>query len=522
MSISSTPSRADRFASLTGSAPGVLDSRLSYAVIGAAALLFFYLHLFRPPFVPIFHPGDQTLYLEHAERMLHGEVLYRDLFQFNLPGTEYLYEWLFRGFGVQMWVGDLALLLALTGVTVMVYALARLVLHGMAALLPVAAFLVICQRSAIDGSHHWYSTLLVLLAIYLIAKFQTTLSYGLAGTLLALATMFTTSRGPAVAAGVSLFFLWKYRGLRNASKAIAALLVPLAVEVGAVLVYLANMAGTKTIFDSLLVFPLRYYSKGLANDPSVFFDQFHHVLPLRPLSVLMVIHWFAIDVAAPLFVILFLARCFRHRTKIVNAPSRSQTLILYALAGGFALLAAANAPAAPRLNCGSAFAYILAAAMLVDLGRKRLITAVLAFALAAGLAEAAAAVHRPKYVFTGPRGPVAFLDRNHCQGFAMVYSLARPGDELANDTELGFVLGLKDPAATPWVESDEYTRPEQVAALMGKLEQRPVRFVIMDDDDPAGVRPGDNLAPLRAYLSQHYHLLESDSENNSIYILNAP
>ena len=78
-----TPTAPDSFAR---------NPRWLHAALGLGAATFFYLHMFRFPAIPIWHDGGQAMYLEHAERMLHGEVLYRDLFQFNLPGTEYLYE----------------------------------------------------------------------------------------------------------------------------------------------------------------------------------------------------------------------------------------------------------------------------------------------------------------------------------------------------------------------------------------------------------------------------------------------
>lgn len=501
------------------SVKSIRNARWPYAALGGASLLFFYLHLFRFPFVPIFHPGDETEYLEHAERMLHGEVLYRDLFQFNLPGTEYLYEFLFHVFGVRLWVGNLALLLTLTAVTVTVYALARLVLRGPEALLSAVGFLVICQRSAIDGTHHWYSALLVLLAIYVAARFQTKASYGFAGALLGLATIFTTTRGITAAAGVCLFFLWRDRGGRNSFKAIAALLGPLILVVGTVLAYLAVVAGPKTIFDSLIVFPLKYYPKGAANDPSIFFEQLRGAMPIRPLSVLLVLHWLAIDIAAPVVVILFLVNCFRRRSEELRQSQRLQTLLLYTFVGGCALLAVAGAPSAPRLNCGAAFAYILATAILAEMGKRRLIVAALVMALTVGVAEASVAVVRPQYVFTGPRGPIAVFDRNRRDAIEWVGSMSHPRDRLFGDTDMNLVLDLRNPAAIQWVESDAYTRPEQVTALLERIEQTNTRFIVWEDDGSAGAAPDDSLAPFRAYLRLHYHAAPFEGEN-FLYILN--
>ena len=56
-----------------------------------AALVFLYLSVFIPPATPIYLPGDASVYLLNAQRMLEGESIYRDFFQHTLPGTELFY-----------------------------------------------------------------------------------------------------------------------------------------------------------------------------------------------------------------------------------------------------------------------------------------------------------------------------------------------------------------------------------------------------------------------------------------------
>lgn len=82
--------------------------RWPYVALGVGAAIFFYLQLFHFPFVPIWtNDQDGTIFLCNAARMVHGDVLYRDLFQFNLPGTEYLYYFLFLCFGIRLWIAPL-------------------------------------------------------------------------------------------------------------------------------------------------------------------------------------------------------------------------------------------------------------------------------------------------------------------------------------------------------------------------------------------------------------------------------
>ena len=70
--------------------------------IGSA--IFCWFSLFRLSGTPIWTGGDQTMWLEDGQRMLFGEVLYRDFFQMTFPGTELLYYWAFRLFGLRTWM----------------------------------------------------------------------------------------------------------------------------------------------------------------------------------------------------------------------------------------------------------------------------------------------------------------------------------------------------------------------------------------------------------------------------------
>jgi 4-amino-4-deoxy-L-arabinose transferase-like glycosyltransferase len=481
------------------------QAKWPYLEVGIVAAIFFYLHLYRFPFLPIWHWGDQSVFLDHAERMLDGAVLYRDLFQLNLPGTEYLYYWLFLCFGVRLWIAPLIVFVALTASTLLVYSLARAVLRGWAALLPVAAFLVICQRISMDGTHHLYSTLLVFAAVSLVVRARNTLWLCGAGALLGLATLFTSGRGVSVAAGVCVFFIWKFRDWRKASQSIAALLLPLIAAVSAALTYLATTVAPRALFESLVVFPMHYFSAGRFNTPAMFFAELNSALPLRPHSVLFVGLWLATKATVPLLFIAFIARRLLFKPIERRGSRSNQALVLYFFAGSFELLAQAGSLSQARLNCAAAFAYILGAAMLHDSGKRRLIGAALAITGLIGLAEVTAAVIHPVEKFDSPRGSVVFLRGERYEMVAWLFRNAHPGDRLFGDPDLNFVLGLANPAEVQWVEYDAFTRPEQVSKLLIALDRYPTRFFIWDDVmDRSG--PGDNLQPLRVYLKEHYHL----------------
>ena len=481
-----------------------------YFLVAAGTALFTYLHVFRFPFVPIWHMGDESSYLDHADRMLHGQILYKDLFQFNFPGTEYLYYFIFRCCGLHLWAGHLAFLITVTAVNVLIFALARVVLSGAAAILPSIAFLGICVRSNLDGTHHWYSNAFALLAVYLIARERTTRRIQLAGGLLGMATLFTSTRGIAIAVGLALFLFWEFRDWRVAAKACTNLLVPFAATVGLALAYLVRLAGSRVLFDSLVVFPLRYYPAGAANSFSVYYDPLLVSGPFKLSLILGIGQWFATSGALPILLVVFAVMFVRSRANALPTSVSNRTLVLYATVSLFALLAAIGAPSAPRLNCALAFAYILGAAMLSKAGNQKLAATFLAVLFVVCLAEMTAALVRPVYFVNGPRGRIAFFTADRREYVDWFILNTHPGDLLFGDVDINFLLGLENPAAIQWLERDAYTRPEQVSALIHALELRNTRFVVYYESYGQGSE--DNLQPIRDYLKLHYRVVEKRSD----------
>lgn len=491
-----------------------------HAALACVAALFMYVHLFHGFLVPIDHTGDEYIFLDHAERMLHGKVLYRDISQFNLPGVEYLYYFLFRLFGVKIWLGTLVYLLASTGVTLMVYSLSRLVLEDYAALVPATIFLTVCQRITIDATHHWYTTLFILIAIYLAARGRNLFWIGCAGAALALATLFTSVIGVSVAAGVSLYYLVKIHDWKRAFKTVAILLLPFATILTATITYLASIAGTRVLFNSLLIFPLRYYSAGYSNNASVYFEALRQFSFLHLSSALALSVWFAINLTVPMIFLLFAFTRFRHNTGDMYKDSRNRILLLYAVTGVFALLPVMGALSAPRMSCATAFAYILGVAMYQDLQKPRLVQAALGFSIVLLLAEVAIAITRPAFTIKGPRGEFAIYDQRTGEYLALIAAHARPGDRYFGDPQVSFLLGLENPSKLEWVEPNNYTRPEQVVDLVNTLALKPTRFIGWSEDCNQYQGPGDHLQILRAYLREHYHPMAAEGAGSEVLVLN--
>src|SRR5690606_13127069 len=75
-----------------------------------ATVVFIYILLFKLPYYPFYFEADQLIFLYNADRIMAGEKMYLDFFQFTFPGGQVLYVILFSIFGLHYWVLPLATL----------------------------------------------------------------------------------------------------------------------------------------------------------------------------------------------------------------------------------------------------------------------------------------------------------------------------------------------------------------------------------------------------------------------------
>ena len=96
----------------------------------------------------LFGTNDEGIYLDTANRMLHGERLYAAFFGYMSPGVYWVQEAFLRVFGVNMMAGRLPVLLYFSVECAMVYWLtARLASRGAALVHGIRLF-----RASIRGS----------------------------------------------------------------------------------------------------------------------------------------------------------------------------------------------------------------------------------------------------------------------------------------------------------------------------------------------------------------------------------
>ena len=173
-----------------------------------AALIFFlsvvYLCLFRQ--YTTMEP-DEGIILQGAQRILHGQVLYRDFFSFLTPGSFYLHALLFRIFGSTFAVPRTALAFMGGGYALVAYLLARRVCSRSSALLAVALLTITTLPYRFLALHNWDSTLLACMALYCAVRMIESrgVAWALAlGSLVAITTLFEQSKGAGLGLGLLL------------------------------------------------------------------------------------------------------------------------------------------------------------------------------------------------------------------------------------------------------------------------------------------------------------------------------
>ncbi len=262
---------------------------------------------------------DEGILLEGAQRILQGQVLYRDFFGFYTPGSYYGLALLFRLFGDSVLTGRVALLLEGALMAALTYLLARRVTARWAALLAAYAGAAITLPFEFIILHNWDSTLLAYVTLYAAVWWLERphwASAGAVGLFAALTCLDEQSKGAGLVLGLLAAGLWlarrrEWRRRFRAPQAWAAG-AGFAVPVLATVAYFARQGAWRATVADVL-WPLRHYNADNALSYGYMF--FRADIPARgtwltkavaalvfsPHLAILLLPWIGLGVAAALW-----------------------------------------------------------------------------------------------------------------------------------------------------------------------------------------------------------------------------
>lgn len=209
---------------------------------------------------------DEGIILQGAQRILHGQVLYRDYFSFYTPGSYYFLAAIFRIFVDSFFVARATLVVYGGLFAVFAYWMARRTCSRNNSLLIAYLAIVTCLPWRFMVLHNWDSTLWLCASLYCAVQFVRTPSRLLAfgtGSLACVTFLFEQSKGAGLFLGLVLGFVILKRMQRTASWCkgtygiafAAGFLLPL----GLTLAYFGGHHSLSALWHDWL-WPLHHYS----------------------------------------------------------------------------------------------------------------------------------------------------------------------------------------------------------------------------------------------------------------------
>jgi 4-amino-4-deoxy-L-arabinose transferase-like glycosyltransferase len=210
---------------------------------------------------------DEGIVLEGAQRILRGEVLYRDFFSYFTPGSYYFLALLFKIFGSSFLVARTALVFFGGVYSTVAYLLARRVCSRMSAIFVAGIVTLTTLPYRFEVLHNWDSTLWACLAVYCAVRWLESPRWTWAfatGSLSALTCLFEQSKGAGLVLGLgaglaAIVFLDRKRSLWNGTIT-SGLAVGVAWPLVATLAYFGAQH-TLSLMLADWFWPLQHYSQ---------------------------------------------------------------------------------------------------------------------------------------------------------------------------------------------------------------------------------------------------------------------
>jgi Dolichyl-phosphate-mannose-protein mannosyltransferase len=492
--------------------PALTDLGLLF---GSAVYL--YLNLFTNSGIPYLLSGDQVFFWLYAQRLLNGECVYRDFFQFTPPGTDLVFCSLFKIFGTRIEVANWVVLILGVVLCWLCFRLSLFFVRRSAAIAAAALFLVVLFGKMLNATHHWFSTLAVTLAISVLLKTRSARRIVAAGALLGLASFFTQTRGVVAAAGIAVFLLREHfeteRSLRTGVTRVGMMVLSFTATWASLSAYWIAVIGLRRLLTFQISAARRYVIHGWTISSLG--------IPLEDLT------WRRFPVGGQYIFVYILLPCvyaiciWKCWTKLF--PDRERVLLL-SLTGLAMMFEVAQSLNWVRVYCVAMPAIILFVLLLQKQGNPQAHTKSFMWVCILALAiQQTTSRHRQPYVIADlPSGTVAVASLK-AEKLTWLAQRTRPNDFLFEPGWPASYLPLqvRNPAFIDGFDSRGITPPEYVEWSIRQLDAKAVRYVlwspslelaIVQKDDS-----GNHLAAFRAYLEQRYRRVRTFSDADQLW-----
>lgn len=487
---------------------------------------YLFLNLFTLHGVPHWIVSDDGLFVLDGLRMREGLWIYRDFFQFNAPGIDYVYFLAFKLFGVHTWVPTLILLLLGTSLSYVCLYLSRRVMPRRWADLTTALFVVFVYGRGLDATHHWFSLMAILLAIIVLFRERSPWRLAIAGGLLGIAAFFTQTAAAAawLAFAVSLFYehtprsSWQTMLHKQVNLLLSAILIWLLLS-ASTLVH----AGWRMVWYFQVVFPQRYELR-VDTNPLVTLVR---VFPHRPtlIQVEHVLFYLILVCTTPIVVCFLWTSRLRNR---INPDGQRMPALLLASSGLLLMVEVVSRATWIRLYADFLPSLILFIAALACVLRTRPRLSRFVFA-ALWLGAVFSGVHQillnrstHSTTVSMPMGQIA-LSPSEAEEFRVLAEHTHPGDFFFEAFSIGLYLplGLHSPVYMDYLRQSNLTRPEFLANAIHELQANRVRCVVLLPESQITFDPaqGHVLDPLYDWVEGHYRLVQSFPNGDQLWEL---
>lgn len=489
------------------------DQPWATPVFLAFSFVYLFLTVFLARGTPIFFENDHFLQMYDSVRMLEGQILYKDFFQFTFPGTEVWYLMLFSIFGQKLWLLNATIVLLGFSLTWTILAMSKRLMTGTFIYVAPTLFLFFGFRwFGMDGGHRLFSCLFASLAVLFLLDKINWKTLAAAGAFSALSSFFTQTRGFAVIAGICLFLLLHHfvsdsgRRFKDALESVTIVGTAFAATLLGLLTYFVITAGTGRFIESTILFGQKYASDPV-NNSNLYFLFWRQLFSGNVDLISLPVTLFYYLLVPAVYLLPPIYYCTRRPD---DRELWAKVILLCSV--GIMMFLATTGLNAVRLYHVAIPGLVLIACWWSSL---RLRSAFLAGTAAAVMFAIALCgwgqLKTYPVTLEMPSGKAVFQSEVAAERYRWLNENTAPGDLVFESyrTVVNFPLAVRNPAFVPMLRDTNYTTPGQVDRVIEELKQNPPKYIFWNgawSKDQASRAADDHLQPMFDYLKTDYRL----------------